>query len=168
MIMKTSVKVEKPLREELLVLIRGGNAHMSFEDAVSGFPMKDINRKVPNGSYTVWHLLEHMRICQWDILEFVRNPGHVSPDFPDGYWPPPADMATPGRWRKSVREFLADRASVEDIVNDPGTDFFGPIPHAKGYTVLREILLVADHNAFHVGEFVALRRALDMKPVKEY
>jgi hypothetical protein len=166
--MKTSVINEKVLREELLALIRGGNAHMAFEDAVSGFPVKDINMKVPNSSYTVWHLLEHMRICQWDILEFVRNPGHVSPDFPVGYWPPPAEAATPGRWRKSIKEFLADLASVADIVNDPKTDFFGPIPHAKGYTVLREILLVADHNAFHVGELVALRRALDMKPVKEY
>lgn len=159
---------EKTLRAELLALLRGGNAHMDFRYAVSGFPMKDINKRVPNCSYTVWHLLEHMRICQWDILEFVRDPGHVSPDFPDGYWPAPDESATPARWRRSVREFQADLAALEDIVNDPKTDFFGPIPHAEGYTVFREILLAADHNAFHVGELVGLRRALDMKPVKEY
>ncbi|HEY3347003.1 MAG TPA: DinB family protein [Nitrospirota bacterium] len=159
---------ENRLREELLALLSGGNAHMGFEDAVSGFPMGDINRKVPNGSYTVWHLLEHIRICQRDILEFVRNPDYVSPVFPDGYWPRPDETATPAMWKQTVKEFLADLAAVEDIVKDPKTDFFNPIPHAKDYTVFREILLIADHNAFHVGELVALRRALDMKPVKEY
>jgi hypothetical protein len=166
--MKKSSGGDKTLRDELLALVRGGNAHMGFEDAVSGFPMKDINRKVPNGSYTIWQLLEHIRICQSDILEFVRDPKYVSPDFPDGYWPNPDDIATPAMWKKTVKGFLTDLASLEEIINNPKTDFFGPIPHAKDYTVFREMLLVADHNAFHVGEVVALRRALGMKPVKEY
>ena len=162
------MKDDKVLRKELLDLVSGGNAHMGFEDAVSGFPMGDNNKKVPNSSYTVWHLLEHMRICQWDILEFVRNPGHVSPDFPDGYWPPPDETATPAKWRKTIKSFQDDLKAVIKLVKDPRTDFLGPIPHAKGYTVLREMLLVADHNAYHLGELVSLRRAMGMRPVKEY
>ncbi|MGA2192563.1 MAG: DinB family protein [Nitrospirota bacterium] len=159
---------DKIIRKELLSLLGGGEAHMGFDDAVSGFPMKDINNNVPNGSYTVWHLLEHMRIAQWDILDFVRNPDHVSPEFPDGYWPGADEKATPAKWKKTVEGIRADLKALEAIVKDPKTDFFGPIPHAKGYTVFREMLLVADHNSFHVGEFVSLRRALNMKPVKEY
>ncbi|OPY64213.1 MAG: DinB superfamily protein [Syntrophorhabdaceae bacterium PtaU1.Bin034] len=158
----------KILREELLALLEGGNAHMSYGDAVAGFPMEDINRRVPHGSYTMWHLLEHMRIVQWDILEFTRNPEHVSPDFPDGYWPAPDKKATPAMWDKTVKGFRDDLDAIQGIVRDPKTDFFGPIPHARDYTVLREMLLVADHNAFHVGELVALRRVLNMNPVKEY
>ncbi len=156
------------LRRELLALLRGGNAHMSFSDAVSGFPMDDINEPVPQGTYLVWHLLDHMRIVQWDILEFVRNANHVSPDFPAGYWPAAGEKATATRWKKSVADFEKDLAAVIEIVADPKTDFFAPLPHAKDYTVLREMLLVADHNAYHLGELVSLRRVLDMKPIKEY
>lgn len=159
---------DKALREEMAGLLRGGNAHMSFEAAVSGFPMEEINRQVPGGTYRVWHLLEHMRIAQWDILEFVRNPDHVSPAFPDGYWPRPDELATPAVWSKSVKGFQSDLKAVEALVRDPKTDFFSPIPHAKDYTVFREMLLIADHNAYHVGEFVSLRRILNLKPIKEY
>jgi hypothetical protein len=159
---------DKGLREELLALLRGGNAHMSFEAAVSGFPMEELNRQVPNGTYKVWHLIEHMRIAQWDILEFVRNPGHVSPVFPDGYWPRPDEAATPAVWNKSVKGFQSALKAVEALVSDPKTDFFSPIPHAKGYTVFKEMLLIADHNAYHVGEFVSVRRILNLKPIKEY
>jgi len=159
---------DKAFREELLGLLQGGNAHMSFDTAVSGFPMEEINRQVPNGTYRVWHLLEHMRIAQWDILGFVRDPGHVSPPFPDGYWPRPDEAATPAKWNKTVKGFQSDLKAVVEIVKDPKTDFFGPIPHAPQYTVFREMLLVADHNAYHVGEFVSIRRVLNLKPIKEY
>jgi hypothetical protein len=163
-----TIMLDKVLRDELSALLRGGNAHMSFEAAVSGFPMEEINRQVPNGTYKVWHLLEHMRIVQWDILEFVRNPGHVSPAFPDGIWPRPDETATPAMWNKSVRAFQSDLKAVEEVLGDPKTDFFAPIPHAKSYTVFREMLLVADHNAYHVGELVSIRRILNLKPIKEY
>ena len=133
---------DKVIRKELLALLRGGEAHMSFDWAVSGFPMKDINNRVPNGSYRVWHLLEHMRIAQWDILEFVRDPGHVSPSFPDGYWPQPDETAMPALWRKTVKNISADLKAVQEIVEDPKTDLFSPIPHTKGYTIFRERLLV--------------------------
>jgi len=159
---------DKALREELLGLLQGGNAHMSFDAAVSGFPMEEIDRQVPNGTYRVWHLLEHMRIAQWDILEFVRDPNHVSPPFPDGYWPKPNESATPAKWNKIVKGFQSDLKAVVELVRDPKTDLYGPIPHAKGYTVIREMLLVADHNAYHVGEFVSIRRVLNLKPIKEY
>jgi hypothetical protein len=162
------MNADKVIRSELLALLKGGNAHMGFTEALSGFPVKEINRRVPNGSYTVWHLLEHMRIVQWDIIRFVLNPGHVSPDFPDGYWPRTDEMATVLQWKKTLKGFRDDLKSAERLTNDPKTDFFSSIPHAPGYTIFREVLLVADHNAFHTGELVTLRRVLDMKPVKEY
>lgn len=158
---------EKVLRKELLALLEGGNAHMDFEDAVGGFPMEGINTQVPNGTYTVWHLVEHMRIVQWDILEFVRNPKHVSPGFPEGYWPKPEETASPVIWRKSVRGFLTDLDGFIKMVRNPRTDFFSPIPHAKDYTIFREILLACDHNAYHVGELASLRRVLNLEPIKE-
>jgi len=162
------VNPDKVLREQLLALLQGGQAHMSFDDAAEGFPMKEINTRVPNASYTIWHMLEHMRIAQRDILLFVVDPNHVSPDFPDGYWPKVDAMATPSQWRKTVAGIRGDLEAVEKLVRDPETDFFGPIPHAKDYTILREVLLVADHNAFHTSELITLRRVLNLKPVKEY
>lgn len=156
------------LRKQLVAYLEGGNAHMSFDDAVSGFPMDRINERVPQGSYTVWQILAHMRIVQWDILEFIRNPDHVSPDFPDGLWPRPDEKATPAVWEKIVGQIRSDLRAVIGIVQDPKTDFFSPMPHAKGYTVFREILLVGDHNAYHVGELVSIRRILNLNPVKEY
>lgn len=158
----------KVIREQLLALLKAGNAHMSFSDAVSGFPLKEINRRLPNASYTVWHLLEHTRIAQWDILEFVRNPHHISPEFPAGYWPREDEMATASQWKKTIRGFLNDLKAVEKLVKDPRSDFFSPIPHAKDYNLFLEILTLADHNAYHVGELVTLRRVLNMKPIKEY
>lgn len=159
---------DEVVKKELIAYLEGGNAHMSFDDAVSGFPMDGINQRVPHGSYTVWHLLAHMRIVQWDILEFIRNPGHVSPDFPEGYWPGPDEKATSAVWEKTVEDIRNDLQAIIDIVKDPKTDFFGPIPHARGYTIFREMLLVGDHNAFHVGELVSIRRILNLNPVKEY
>ena len=162
------MNADKIIREQLLGLLKAGNAHMSFSDAVSGFPLEEINRRLPNASYTVWHLLEHIRIAQWDILEFVRNPRHISPEFPAGYWPREDRMATASQWKKTIKGFLDDLKAVEKLVKDPRADFFSPIPHAKDYTLFLEILTLADHNAYHVGEFVTLRRVLNMKPIKEY
>ncbi len=162
------MNANREVREQLVDLLKGGNAHMTFSDAVSGFPLKEINRKLPNATYTIWHLLEHMRIAQWDILEFARNPDHVSPDFPAGYWPRVDEMATVSKWKKTVKDFESDLKAVEKLVKDPKTDLFRPIPHAKDYTVFLEILTLADHNAYHIGEFVSIRRLLSMNPIKEY
>jgi hypothetical protein len=155
------MSIDKVIREQLLALLRGGNAHLGFDDAVANFPPEHINTKPPNVPYTPWHLLEHIRIAQWDILEFVRNPAHVSPSWPEGYWPAPDERADQGRWQQTINEFRADLKAIEDLVTDPNTDFFSPIPHAPGYTIFREILLVADHNAYHIGEFAILRQVMD-------
>jgi len=163
---KTAVRPEierrahKALRQHLLDLLRGSNAHLNFEEALAGLP-PNLRGERPSGlPYSPWRLLEHMRIAQWDILEFSRNPKHVSPEFPAGYWPetdaPPDDKA----WQQSVRQFLADLQAMRDLVEDPAIDLFAPIPHGEGQTLLREALLVADHNAYHLGQMVTLRRLL--------
>lgn len=158
------MKSEAMIRSELLALLSGGNAHMEFDEAVDRFPMDEINRKAPHVPYTPWHFLEHMRIAQWDILEFIRNPDHVSPEYPEGYRPRPGERADPAKWKKTVNGFRADLAALEDIVLDEKIDLFGPLPHARNYTIFREILLAADHNAYHVGEFALLRQVLGVWP----
>jgi hypothetical protein len=148
------------MRKQLLALLGGGNAHLTFDQAVADFPLEYINHKPPNVPYTPWHLLEHIRIAQWDILEFVRNPDHVSPPWPKGYWPSPDEQANEARWQKTIADFRADLKAIENLVTDPNTDLLAPIPHAKDYTIFREILLVADHNAYHIGEFAILRQVM--------
>lgn len=152
------------IRKELLALLRGSNAHMEFDELVDSFPEKFINEKAPNMPYSPWHLLEHMRIAQWDILEFIRNPEHISPDYPEGYRPHQKEMVDEKRWRKTVTDFRKDLQALKDMVADPETDFFGPIPHAQNYTIFREILTVADHNAYHMGEIAMLRQIINAWP----
>jgi hypothetical protein len=158
------MKAHAIIRKELLALLSGGNAHMEFNEAVDRFPMAQINRKAPNVPYSPWHLLEHMRIAQWDILEFIRNPEHESPAYPQGYRPHPDRHADAAQWRKTVNNFRKDLKALENLVKNTKADLFGPIPHAKGYTLFREILVVADHNAYHIGEFAMLRQFLDLWP----
>lgn len=148
------------LREHLVNLLSGRGAHVDFDKAVGGLPVA-LRGKRPRGqSFTPWRLLEHMRIAQWDILEFSRNAKHVSPDWPLGYWPkgdaPPSGKA----WSDSVATFRSDLAAMQALVSDPATDLYVRIPHGDGQTILREALLLADHNSYHVGQFVLLRRLL--------
>ncbi len=151
---------EKVLREHVLYLLRGGGAHLSFAKATENLP-DDLRGSKPDGiPYSPWQLLEHMRITQSDILEFCRNPDHVSPDFPDGYWPAGDAPPNPTAWDDSVLAFRADLEAMEKLVADPTTDLFSPLPHGTGQTILREALLVADHNAYHLGQLVVVRRAL--------
>jgi hypothetical protein len=148
------------LREHLLYLLKGGGAHLKFDKAIAGLLAGLRRAKPPGVPHTPWRLLEHLRIAQWDILEFTRDPKHVSPPFPEGYWPagdaPPNDAA----WDQSVAAFRADLKAMQDLVADPATDLFTPLPHGEGQTVLREALLVADHNAYHLGQLVVVRRLL--------
>jgi hypothetical protein len=154
------------LRDHLLYLLRDGGAHLDFEAAVAGLPPELRGAKLAGLPHTPWRLVEHMRIAQWDILEFCRNSRHVSPAFPDGYWP--AGDAPPGAdaWDRSVAAFRADLQAMQDLVADPATDLFAAIPHGEGQTVLREALLVADHNAYHLGQLVTVRRLLGAWPVR--
>jgi hypothetical protein len=152
------------LREQLVYLLKGGGAHVHFEDALDKLPANLRGAFVKGLPHTAWQLLEHSRIAQWDILEFSRNPKHVSPDFPGGYWPktpvPPNDAA----WDKSVSEFFKDLAAMVQFVKNPRTDLCKKIPHGDGQTVLREALLLADHNSYHLGQLVDLRRAMGAWP----
>lgn len=154
------MNADRAVREHLLYLLKGGGAHLNVESAVKGVP-ENLRGVRPEGSpHSLWELLEHMRIAQWDILRFSIDPKHVSPDFPDGYWPetpaPPNDRA----WSQSVREFETDLETMCKLVDDDSTDLMARIPHGDGQTILREALLVADHNAYHLGQFVLTRRLL--------
>lgn len=155
---------DKVLRNELLALLDSGNAHMGFAEAVADFPVDAVNKKPANCPYSFWHFVEHIRIAQWDILEFVINPRHKSPPWPAGYRPRPDQKTDAAGWAKSVEAVLADLERVKAIVIDPATDFFSPLPHAPGYTVFREVLLVADHNAHHVGELAVMRQIEGLWP----
>jgi hypothetical protein len=148
------------VRQELLALLNGGNAHMSFEQAVADFPAEHFNTHPVNVSYTPWHILEHLRIAQWDILDFIRNPDYITLDWPREYWPDPSSTATQSQWDKTINLFLDDARSLRDLVSDPDTDLYAPIPHAPDYTIFREILVVSDHNAYHIGEFAILRQVM--------
>lgn len=155
---------DQELREQLIQLLRSRNAHMPLESAVADFPMEAINKRPPNVPYTPWHLLEHIRITQWDILEFIRNPKHISPAWPEGYWPDQDANADPSDWNKTLQSYRADLDALEEMVRDPETDLFTPIPHGDGQNILREILTVSDHSAYHTGEFAILRQVMGTWP----
>jgi len=155
---------DQALREHLLYLLRGGGAHLDFETALKDFPAALRGRKPRGAAHTAWEILEHLRIAQWDILEFSRNPKHVSPEFPAGYWPATPRPPSAGAWAKTLRAFRADLGAMQKLVEDPQTALFARIPHGDGQTILREALLAADHNAYHLGELVLLRRMLGAWP----
>ena len=158
------MNTEQALRDHLLYLLRGGGAHLDFDKAIAALPPALRGAKATGTPHTPWRLLEHMRIAQWDILEFSRNPRHVSPEFPDGYWPRGDAPSEDAAWDRSVAAFRADLQAMQNLIADPTTDLFAAIPHGEGQTILREALLVADHNAYHLGQLVLLRRLLGAWP----
>ena len=155
---------DQALREHLVSLLKGGGAHVHFMDAIDGFPEAKRGAFVEGLRHTVWQLMEHVWIAQRDLLEFSRNPKRVSPGFPEGYWPktpvPPDEAA----WEESVQAFQHDLQEMIKLVKNPKTDLCAAIPHGDGQTVLREALLLADHNAYHLGQLIDLRRALGTWP----
>lgn len=150
------------IRKNLLVSLQGRNAHLSFEEAVKNFPEGQINKKISGATYSCWELVEHMRIAQWDILEFTRNPDYTSPPWPKGYWP--KEKGDLVQWERTVNHFLMDRKALEDLVQDSTIDLYSPIPHAPDYTIFREIVLVIDHNSYHLGQLVIMRKVLGIWP----
>jgi len=155
---------DRALRDHLVYLLRGGGAHLDFEKAIANLPPKLRGAKPAGMPHTPWRLLEHMRIAQSDILEFSRNPKHVSPEFDAGYWPPGDAPPDDAAWDRSAAAFRGDLKAMQDLVADPDTDLFARIPHGEGQTILREALLVADHNAYHLGQLVTVRRLLGAWP----
>lgn len=151
---------DKALRTQILYLLRGGGAHLEFDKVIADWPPELRGIKPAELPFTAWRLLEHLRIAQWDILEFSRNPKYVSPPFPDGYWPESLAPPSPEAWNQSVAAFRADLKAMERLVANPKTDLHARIPHGEGQTILREALVVADHNAYHLGQLVTLRRLL--------
>ena len=149
---------KQSLRNHLVYLLGGGGAHIPLLEVITSYPKDKRGELVDGAPYTAWQLLEHLRIAQWDILEFSRDAGHVSPEFPDGYWPETTVPPTEQAWEESVEQVRSDLREMMDLVADPAKDLHANIPHGSGQTLLREALLVADHNAYHLGQLVLLRR----------
>jgi DinB superfamily len=151
---------DRSLREHMLYLLAGGGAHANFDNVVPGIPEKLRGQKPAGFPHTAWMLLEHMRLAQWDILEFSRSARHVSPTWPEGYWPKTEAPASSAAWNNSIKSFRADLKAMHDLIKNPKTDLFARIPWGDGQTVLREALLIADHNAYHLAQIVDVRRLL--------
>ena len=151
---------DQSLRQHVLYLLAGGGAHAKFDDVIQGLPAKLRGKKPAKFPHSPWMLLEHLRLAQWDILEFSRNPEHVSPDWPKGYWPEKEAPRGASAWKKSIDQFGEDLKAMQALVADSTTDLFARIPWGDGQTILREALLVADHNAYHLGQLVDARRML--------
>jgi len=157
---------DRLLRQHLADLLLGGGAHLKFDPAIAGIPAKLRGGRAVGIPHSPYMLLEHMRIAQWDILEFSRNRKHVSPKWPEGYWPSAEAPASAAAWNSSVKKFREDLKSMEKLVKNAKTDLFAKIPWGDGQTVLRQALLLADHNAYHLGQMVDLRRLLGIWPLK--
>jgi len=151
---------DSALRQQLLAYFQGGHAHAGFDKAVADLPAELRGSKPAGQPHTPWRLVEHMRLAQWDILEFIRNPNHKSPAWPEGYWPvgdaPPDARA----WEEALAAFHADRSALEGLIADPEQDLLAPIAHGTGQTLFREALLVIDHTGYHVAQLILLRRLL--------
>jgi DinB superfamily len=151
---------DEALRAQLAKLLDGAEAHADWRKAFANMPPEMMGAKPEGAPHTPWQLMEHMRIAQWDILEFSRDAKHVSPQFPDGYWPPTPAPPSAEAWEKSAKAFGRDLAEMKRLVSDPKTNLFERIAHGDGQTILREALLAADHNAYHLGQLILVRKIL--------
>jgi hypothetical protein len=156
--MATKDPHSKQLREHVLYLLDGGGAHAKFNDAVKDMPEELRGVKPDRLPHSAWMLLEHLRIAQWDILEFSRNSKHASPKWPEGYWPKTQVPPNAAAWNKSIKQFLKDLKAMQDLVANTKTDLYARIPWGDGQTILRQALLLADHNAYHVAQLIDVRR----------
>jgi len=151
------------LRKELLKLLNVGNAHGNIFESLNTVPPKFYNSKIAGILYTPWQLVEHLRIAQKDILEFVINPKHNSPEWPEGYWPDRNELADEKKWNETVVKFKNDLDEVKKLTDQNDFNLKSEIPHASGYTYLREILLVADHNSYHIGQLNMMRKIFESR-----
>ncbi|MFN8455852.1 MAG: DinB family protein [Anaerolineae bacterium] len=155
---------DQELRNQLTRMLTVRQAHMDFEDAVANFPAEQINTYPPHCDYTFWHLLEHLRICQKDILDYIQSDYYQWPTFPDDLWPDQATQTDLAGWQQTIAAFCADRQALIDIINDPAVDLFAPLPNSGEYqhNILREIHIIASHNAYHTGELAILRGVMGL------
>ena len=155
------------LREQLVFHLSGHGAHIDFDAAVEGLPFALIGKQVPNLAHTAWQLVYHLRIAQWDILEFCRNPEHVSPEYPSGYWPKAPAPESEEQWQGAITSFREDLQAMVGLVKDVSNDLFAPFSHGSGQNLLREAILVVDHNSYHIGQLVDIRMLLGV-PVRDW
>ncbi|HZR67276.1 MAG TPA: DinB family protein [Terriglobales bacterium] len=154
------MNTDESLRKHLIELLEGGHAHATFDQVIGDIPAK-FRGEIPNGlSHSAWMLLEHMRVAQWDILDFSRNANYKALKWPDDYWPKNAAPTSALAWEKSIERFRNDLEAMKKLVTDPKTDLFAKLPWGDGQTILREAMLVADHNAHHLGQLIDVRRLL--------
>jgi hypothetical protein len=151
---------DQALRQHILNVLNSGDAHATFEAAVKNMPFTLQGKRPEGAEHSPWQVLEHLRIAQWDILEFARDANHKSPEFPSGYWPTNQAPPNENAWEKSAKSFIADFQALNELVSNETTNLFAKIPHGDGQTILRQALVAADHNAYHLGELVLLRRTL--------
>jgi hypothetical protein len=153
------------IRRQLVAGLEGGQTHMSFAEATGGLPAAGINRRIPRAPYTVWHVVEHLRLAQRDMLEYMTSPTYEEPPFPEGYWPARNARATVAQWRRSVSAFQQDLAAIIALVNDPGRDLFATAPKSGGqHTLYRCCVIIVDHNGYHLGELGIARQVLGLWP----
>lgn len=155
------------LREQLAFHLSGRGAHIDFDAAVDGLPFDLTGEQVPNLTHTVWQMVYHLQIVQRDILEFCRNPSHVSPEYPSGYWPQDPGPESEEQWRETIASFQADLRDMIDLVKNPDNDLFAPFPYGSGQNLLREAILIIDHNSYHIGQMVDIRMLLEI-PVRDW
>ncbi|ADB42511.1 DinB family protein [Spirosoma linguale] len=153
--------VNSTVRKQLIALLTGSNAHQSFDAAVKDLPAELRGLKPDKLPYTIWQLVDHIRIAQWDILEFSRDATHQSPPWPTGYWSKDQAPTDEAAWQQALDQIRQDRDAFVDLLNDPNRDLYAPFEHGDGQNLLREALLIADHTAYHVGEIIIIRRLLD-------
>lgn len=148
------------VKENLIEFIRGGNAHVRFENAVENLPPQLRTVVPPNLPYSIWQLVEHIRITQWDILEFCKHADHKSPQWPEGYWVENLNEVGDETWEQSLQQVRKDREEFIALLHNPNTDIFIPFNYGQGQTFIREAMLIADHTSYHTGEIIVLRRLL--------
>ena len=147
------------LREQIIQFLKGGKAFRPLKDMIENFPEEKVNKKIAGVEYTPYQLMEHMRIAQWDILEFTKDQNHTSPDWPEGYWPDKSFEATIEDWDKSVKQFFTDLNELESIVIDEKVDLTANLPEMDEYNYLREMLLVIAHNSYHLGQLMVFAKS---------
>lgn len=158
------MKDQTQARKWLLWNLRGGGAHWTFDDAFGDLSTEQRGHRAQGTPYSPWRVLEHMRICQRDILEFTIHPDYESPPYPEGYWPDGPAPENEAEWNQSVEEFKKDLATIIEVVDNPETDLFEPLPHGDGQTVMRQAMLVVDHNSYHLGQMELVRRLIGAYP----